>query len=53
MLMAGSRMEGGASRRADVASKGQRGWPPAISVLTRLAACESVSAKAKRKTDIV
>jgi hypothetical protein len=30
-----------------------RGWPPATSVLTRLAACESVSAKAKRKTDIV
>jgi hypothetical protein len=32
-----------------------RGWPPAIPVLTRLAACESVSAKAKakRKTDIV
>ena len=30
-----------------------RGWPSTISVLTRLAACESVSAKSKRKTDIV
>jgi hypothetical protein len=30
-----------------------RGWSSAISVLTRLAACKSVSAKAKRKTDVV